>query len=317
MVDYHRAALRILGCFLLSLWACEVSAVPPKDSSNGLRVSYQSYYTAEIEAVISAAIEAERIQGYEHARAADNGFNKWLKGGEDALKPTQKAVVEKGEVDALVFGMWWSSVGRWYGATGENSSMNLTARWGAKNNPEFRLLWQTHWATLMGHIQEKKGQSFLALDAVTPHYDKARKQLEAEVDFVNKQHGQRVVVVIPVTSAVLKLRALVAEGKFPGVSKQSELFIAETWSGHRHVRMLTAYCNFAALFGISPEGLSPSIDHMNYKAKGGPPFSMAGITAEQHAILQKLAWEVVSNDPYAGVVQANESMPQDATRVSP
>ena len=55
--------------------------------------------------------------------------------------------------------------------------------------------------------------------------------------------------------------------------------------------MLTAYCNFAALFGISPESLSPSVDHLKYKAKGGPLHLMAGITAKQHAILQKLAWD--------------------------
>jgi hypothetical protein len=120
-----------------------------------------------------------------------------------------------------------------------------------------------------------------------------------------------------VASAVLKLRAMVNEGKFPGVSEQSELFIAEKWSGHRHVRMLTAYCNFAAIFGISPEGLSPSVDHLKYRAKGGPDHSMAGVTAEQHAILQKLAWETVSNYPCAGIAQANGKTREDATGVSP
>ena len=181
--------------------------------------------------------------------------------------------------------------------------MNLVAGWGAKNNQEFRLLWQTHWATLFGHIQEKKGPRFLALDVVEPHYDKARKQLEAEIDFVNKQQGRRVAVVIPVANAVLKLRAMGVEGKFSGLSEQSELFIPGTWSAHRHIRMLIAYCNFAALYGVSPEGLTPSVGHLKYKTKGGAPQSMAGITSEQHAILQKLAWETVSNDPYAGIAK--------------
>lgn len=287
----------------MSVLASHAAAEPPKASSDGPRVSYQSYYTAEIEAVIAAAVKAGKVEGYSHARAADNGFNKWLKGGENALKPPQKAAVEKGETDALVFGMWWSSVGRWYGVTGEKSTMNLVAGWGVKNNSGFRLLWQTHWATLMGHIKGKTEQRFLALDVVTPHFDKARKLLEAEVDFVNKQHGRRVVVIIPVTDAVLRLRAMVAAGKFPGLSEQSELFIPGTWNAERHMRMLTAYCNFAVMFGVSPEGLSPSVDHLNYKAKGGESQSMTGITAQQHAILQELAWETVSQYPYAGIVR--------------
>ena len=97
MPPYNRSnlLLRILGCFLLSVWTCHATAEPPKDSSDGLRVAYQSYYTAEIEAVIAAAIEADRIQGYNHAQAADNGFNKWLKGGENAMKSKQRAALER------------------------------------------------------------------------------------------------------------------------------------------------------------------------------------------------------------------------------
>ena len=98
----------------------------------GLRVSYQSYYNAEIEAVIAAATKAGRIRGYSHAPAADHAFVKGLKGGENPLKPKPKAAVEKGETDALVFGKWWC----WQVGTGENSAMNLVATWGVKNNPQ-------------------------------------------------------------------------------------------------------------------------------------------------------------------------------------
>jgi hypothetical protein len=298
------------------LYACCLLAavLPPVDAQDNvsaregnirpikpeLRVSYQSYYTGEIEAVIKAAVEAGRVKEYSRARAADDAFVKGHKGGEHPLKPQQKAAVEKGETDALVFGKWWC----WNDGKGEHSAMNLAAGWGVESNPEFRLLWQTHWALLMS--DEKKKQQFFTPDVLKARYDKAHKLLEAKVDLINKQHGRRVVNIIPVANAVLKLRAMVAEGKFPGISKQSELFITEKWSGHRHVRMLTAYCNFAAIFGISPEGLSPSVDHLKYRAKGGPDHSMAGITAEQHAILQQLAWDVVSNYPHAGIVKMPE-----------
>ena len=68
--------------------------------------------------------------------------------------------------------------------------------------------------------------------------------------------------------------------------------------------MLTAYCNFAVIFGVSPEGLSPSVDHLKYKAKGGPLYSMEGITTEQHAILQKLSWVTVSQYPFSGILDS-------------
>ena len=145
-------------------------------------------------------------------------------------------------------------------------------------------------------------------EVLKPRYDKAHKQLEAKVDSINKQHDRRALIIVPVANAVLKLRAMVVEGWFPGVSKQSELYITQKWSGHRHIRMLTAYCNFAALFGISPEGLSPSVDSLKYKAKGGPSHSMVCITDEQHAILQKLAWETVSEYPYSGVTKKKEDL---------
>ena len=56
-----------------------------------------------------------------------------------------------------------------------------------------------------------------------------------------------------------------------------------------HVQVLASYCNFAAIYRISPEGL---------KAQGG------GVTDEQHALLQKLAWETVSKYAYSGVTVA-------------
>lgn len=73
--------------------------------------------------------------------------------------------------------------------------------------------------------------------------------------------------------------------------------------------------NFAALFGISPEGLTPSVDQLKYTTKGGDAYSMAGLTAEQHAILQKLPWETVSKYPYAGIAKQNVKTPEDESEV--
>jgi hypothetical protein len=46
------------------------------------------------------------------------------------------------------------------------------------------------------------------------------------------------------------------------------------------------YCNFATIYRISPAGLTLTTE---------------GITRDQHAVLQQIAWETVSSYPHSGV----------------
>jgi hypothetical protein len=52
---------------------------------------------------------------------------------------------------------------------------------------------------------------------------------------------------------------------------------------------LSSYCHFAAIYRTSPVGLK--IDRFKE------------LTEEQHAVLERIAWEVVSEYPYAGVTK--------------
>jgi hypothetical protein len=113
--------------------------------------------------------------------------------------------------------------------------------------------------------------------------------------------------IIPVADAVMKMRRLVVAGQLPGVTKQSHLFcdkevepFARDDHGASHIAVLTVYCAHAAIYRKSPEGMPVPAGTgywMNCQADGGKP----PVTAEAHAVLQKLAWEVVSAYPYAGV----------------
>jgi hypothetical protein len=71
---------------------------------------------------------------------------------------------------------------------------------------------------------------------------------------------------------------MVVAGKFPGIESQAALFRDPIGHGGPHIQALASYCNFAAIYGQSPEGLS---------------FPAKGINDAQHAILQKLAWKTV------------------------
>jgi hypothetical protein len=107
------------------------------------------------------------------------------------------------------------------------------------------------------------------------------------VDKLNEKFGKRVVFLVPVGDATLKLRAMVLEGNYPGVAKQSELWSDAMPHAGVHVMALSGYCHFAAIYRTSPVGLK--IDRFKE------------LTDEQHAILQRIAWETVSKYPYARV----------------
>lgn len=116
--------------------------------------------------------------------------------------------------------------------------------------------------------------------------DAWRKKMEAQVDELNKKHGRKALFIVPVGDAVITMREMIAAGKFPGVTKQADLFTDPIGHGRGQVRALATYCNFAAIYRHSPEGLK---------------MSEQGVDAEQHAALQKIAWETVSAYPYSGV----------------
>lgn len=165
---------------------------------------------------------------------------------------------------------------------------------GLKHNPNLRLLLQASWYPFdvpagEGRITNNAQRDDAKIESLQAPVDEWRKKLEAQAEDLNKQHGKKAIFIIPVGDAVVKLRSLVVDGKFPGITKQSELFTDPIGHAGSHVQVLASYCNFAAIYRISPQGL---------KAQGG------GVTDEQHTILQTLAWDTVSKYPQAGVVVA-------------
>jgi hypothetical protein len=176
------------------------------------------------------------------------------------------------------------------------------AELGLEHNPDLRLVIQASWIpgdqTLP--VDEPERDRWLTdnalrdarpVEELRPALDDVRFRLERQVDELNARFGREAVVIVPVGYAILRLRELVREGSFPGVEKESDLFTDAVGHGHGHINALTAYSNFVALYGLSPVGLDLPLDD---------------VTPAQHAILQKLAWEVVSNYAYSGIRRADE-----------
>jgi hypothetical protein len=118
-----------------------------------------------------------------------------------------------------------------------------------KYKPDCRIYLQHAWAT-SGRIWALRDDDDLA--AIQVEWDKRRKKLEDKVDEINKQNGKQVVFIIPLADTVMKMRQMVAAGKLPGVTKQSQLFwdIDETKNRDDHAAhqtvVLAMYCAHAA-----------------------------------------------------------------------
>ena len=161
---------------------------------------------------------------------------------------------------------------------------------GLKNNRQFRFYVQMAWNVSDGRGDIKTVADYDAskLADVQAAYDRGRKGVEALADEINAKQSRRVMFLVPVGEAVTKLRGMIVEGKVPGVGRQSQVFTDAMPHAGPLAAELAAYCNYAAIYRSSPEGLA---------IKDGVP-------AEQRAIIQAIAWETVSKYAYAGVSDA-------------
>ncbi|MCE9568025.1 MAG: formylglycine-generating enzyme family protein [Planctomycetes bacterium] len=281
----------------------EPKAAPTQKPPEGLRVAYTLMSNGtEMDAIVKAA----NIVGHKATDAPYFGtWHGFVKGGKEGIPEKAQKQIASGGIDALTVATWtWApNEETWHKHVGLDSALAGVAELGLEKNPNFRLCWRA----FLKPATVKKGNE------VVPDFVQTRKTLEKEtkdlethVDLVNKKHGRRVVLIVPHAQAGLALVDVVAAGKFPGITDPAELWMKEeafNMNVHRHLRALAAYCDFAVIYGVSPEGLKPSFKGISYKSKGGAEHSMEGITDEQNGILQKLAWETVSKYPYTGVAR--------------
>ena len=201
-------------------------------------------------------------------------------------KPDEIAeLLVKGEIDVMTWGRpGWSS-----GQLTEFLRQNVIEN-GLKGNPNFRLCVQMAWIVgdgLGGRVKVKDDYDNSKIEEVQAILDRERAKVEAVADELNKKYGHQCFYLVPLGDATTKLRAMIVEGKFPGVTKQSAIFSDAMPHPGPIAAELAAYCSYAAIYHTSPVGL---------QIKDGVP-------EEQRVILQKLAWETVSKYPYAGVAK--------------
>jgi hypothetical protein len=297
--DLHRAAA--LAVFVLLAAGQSAHAQdqkPKKQDAPKLRVAFGGMHLDNGED-FERIVQAAEIQ-YEKVRPLDLGgwHGWWLQEGAKGLsrsdiqsKPEFKSLAD-GKVDVFVLSTLKSMPPSREGA-GKNTAEFLAALVdvGIKNNPNFRVVWR-----LWLHADGKKQKDSFSLEGTRKRADPNNsKIIEEIVGEINKKHGKQVVLIVPAVYAEINLVNMVAEGKFPGVEDVRELWIEYNMHGGRFLKALAAYCNFAVIYEVSPEGLQPSFKGRYFSTKGSSVrHSLEDISAEQHAILQKIAWETVS-----------------------
>ena len=165
---------------------------------------------------------------------------------------------------------------------------------GAQKNPKLRFLVQHSWTPWDGWLADEKvakneDRDERPLDKVRVANKRFRDLLEEQVGALNKKLGRDAVRIVPVGDAVMKLRELIAAGKAPGLTKQTDLFTDQIGHGKEPVLALTAYCNFACIYRISPVGLKDTNPNLEK------------LSPELKPLLQQIAWDAVSTYPMSGV----------------
>jgi hypothetical protein len=279
---------RLLVVCLFSALSCAFAAETPT-AIPGQRVFYTGHsFHMFVPAMIEEMVKTMDIQGHKLVGKQGIGGSKVIQHWELAGdKNMAKQALMRGDVDVFTMAPHLLIPDE-----GITNFVNL----GLEHNPNMRFLVQGSWypfdlpAPEPGQpdrrIKDNAQRDNIKIEDLQAALDGWRTKIEAQVAGLNQKHGKTYVFIVPVGDAVVKLRAMVVAGEFPGITKQSALFRDPIGHGQGHIMALAAYCNFAAIYRISPVGHT------------APERS---INAEQHAILQKIAWDTVSKYPPAGV----------------
>ena len=171
---------------------------------------------------------------------------------------------------------------------------------GAKHNPKLRFLVQHSWTPWDGwegndKVAKNEDRDTRSLDQVRAANLKWRTTLETQITALNKGLGRDAVCIVPVGDAVMKLRELIAAGKAPGLTKQTDLFTDPIGHGKEPILALATYCNYACIYKISPVGLKDTNANLDK------------LSPELKPLLQQIAWDTVSNYPLSGVKSVKPS----------
>ena len=284
-----RRKMLFRSAVVLAFLCSGIASAEEGKTPDGQRIFYTGHsFHMFVPSHIDQLVKSANIQGHKQAGSQGIGSSRVIQHWDLADdKNKAKPALISGEVDVFTMAA--------HVAIPDDGITNFTEL-GLKHNPNLRLLVQGSWYPFdvpsgVGRITDNAQRDDAKIADLQAAVDEWRKKMEAQVDDLNKQHGKRAVFIVPVGDAIVKLRAMIVEGKFPGISNQSKLFRDPIGHGNGQVMALASYCNFAVIYRLSPIGLK---------------LGERGVDNAQHSILQQIAWETVAKYPYAGITAKPE-----------
>jgi len=263
---------------------CVLPCVGRADDPPRLRVFYTGHsFHMFVPDRVAQAARAAGVKEYQLAGRQGIGGSRVIQHWDKDQGDNQaRKALEKGDVDVFTMAPHLKI---------PDEGIDRFVELGLKHNPKMRFLVQQSWMPhdfLDKRVKDnaERDAGKLDVDRLRADHARWRGEMEAQVKALNQKAGREAVVIVPAGDAVVKLRTLVAEGKAPGITKQSELFLDPIGHGKPPIEILVSYSNFACLTGRSPVGLQ---------------VKEPAISDELHALLQRLAWDTVSAYAMSGV----------------
>ena len=229
------------------------------------------------------------IEGYENlgrqALGASRVIDHWNLA--DA-RNTAKAAILKGGVDILTLSPNMQM---------PDEGIDLLVDLALKHNPDIRILVQGSWMTWDGlgkdgitNAERDTRPVSEIRDRTAKHMEEIRTQLRA----TNARIGREVCTLIPVGTAVVRLRELIVEGALPGFAKPSQLFVDDLGHTTAAIHQLCAYLYFSAVFHRDPREV-PGLGNNGWTKAMGTPHPDLG------PLLKKIAWETTQAEALGGL----------------
>ncbi len=284
-------SMRLTAWLSLIAVACSTASAQEANKPAGLRLFYTGHsFHMFVPPRIEQLVRAAGIEGHKLVGTQGIGGSRVIQHWEKADDQNKaKQALASGQVDVFTMAAHLQV---------PDEGIAKFTELGLAHNPNLRLLVQASWYPFdlpaERRIRDNAQRDTIQIADLQAAVDDWRTKLETQADDLNRQHGKTCVFIVPVGDAMVKLRSLIVDGKYPGVAKQSELFTDPIGHGGGHVQALASYCNFAAIYRTSPVGLK---------------LAAPGLDDAQQAILQEIAWNTVSGYALSGVKAAVAAAP--------
>jgi len=181
-----------------------------------------------------------------------------------------------------------------------DEGIDLFTKLAVEHNPKIRIFVQASWYPFDVPKKDPKftndSRDAARIEDLRAGYQPFYDGLKNQVTTVNDTYQalkHPVAFLVPVGHAVVNLRERVAQGKVPGITKQSALFLDGIGHARGPVAVLAAYCYYSVIYRQSPIGL-PVPDMIGKDKSIAEPEKL-------NRLLQELAWDAVTSEPLSGV----------------